>query len=134
MPKNPLSKSARALALLIFCFAFGAASAAAQSTTQGAVGGTVKDPQGAVVKGASVTVRNEETNKEVAATTDDEGRFRVVQLDPGNYTVTINASGFAAFTQQKVVVEVGRITPLDINLGVAGAQETVQVTSEAPVI
>src|SRR5919112_3529532 len=134
MPKNPLSKSARALALLFFCLAFGAASAAAQSTTQGAVGGTVKDPQGAVVANASVTVKNEETNKEVSATTDDEGRFRVVQLDPGNYSVSINASGFAAFTQQKVVVEVGRVTPLDINLGVAGAQETVQVTSDAPVI
>src|SRR5918997_1533552 len=134
MPKNPLSKSASALALLIFCLAFGAPFAAAQSTTQGAVGGTVKDPQGAVVANAAVTVRNEETNKEVSATTDDEGRFRVVQLDPGNYSVTINASGFAAHTQQKVVVEVGRVTPLDVDLGVAGAQETVEVTSDAPVI
>src|SRR5215216_3413091 len=134
MPKNPLSKSACALALLIFCLAFGAPFAAAQSTTQGAVGGTVKDPQGAVVANAPVTVKNEETNKEFAATTDDEGRFRVTSLDPGNYTVTINATGFAAFTQQKVVVEIGRVTPLDIDLSVGGAQETVQVTSEAPVI
>src|SRR5215211_8598877 len=134
MSNNPLRKSASALALLIFCLVTGAPSAWAQSTTQGAVGGTVKDPQGAVVANASVTVKNEETNKEVSATTDDEGRFRVVQLDPGNYSVTINASGFAAFTQQKVVVEVGRVTPIEIDLGVAGAQETVQVTSEAPVI
>ncbi len=133
MPNNPLRKSASALTLLIFCLVM-AAPAWAQSTTQGAVGGTVKDPQGAVVANAPVTVKNEETNKEFAATTDDEGRFRVVQLDPGTYSVTVNASGFAAFTQQKVVVEVGRVTPLDINLGVAGAQETVQVTSEAPVI
>jgi outer membrane receptor protein involved in Fe transport len=57
-----------------------------------------------------------------------------VQLDPGTYSVTINATGFSAFTQQKVVVEVGRVTPLDIDLAVGGAQETVQVTSEAPVI
>ncbi|MBV9927730.1 MAG: TonB-dependent receptor [Acidobacteria bacterium] len=134
MFKNSLRKSASALGLLIFCLVMAAPAAWAQSTTQGAVGGTVKDPQGSVVANASVTVRNEETNKEVSATTDDEGRFRVVQLDPGNYTVAINASGFAAFTQQKVVVEVGRVTPLDISLGIAGAQETVQVTSEAPVI
>jgi outer membrane receptor protein involved in Fe transport len=134
MFKKPLSKTVSALALLIFCLVTAAPSAWAQSTTQGAVGGTVKDPQGAVVANASVAVKNEETNKEVTATTDDEGRFRVVQLNPGNYTVTISSSGFAAFTQQKVVVEVGRITPLDINLGVAGAQETVQVTSDAPVI
>jgi hypothetical protein len=122
------------LALLIFCLAFGAPFAAAQSTTQGAVGGTVKDPQGAVVPNAPVTVRNEQTNKEVSATTDDEGRFRVVQLDPGNYTVVINASGFAAYTQQRVVVEVGRVTPLEIALSVSGASENVIVTSEAPVI
>ena len=134
MPNNPLRKSTSVLALLIFCLVAAAPSAWAQSTTQGAVGGTVKDPQGAVVANASVTVKNEETNKEVSATTDSEGRFRATQLDPGNYTVVINASGFAAFTQQKVVVEVGRVTPLDIALGVAGAQETVQVTSEAPVI
>lgn len=133
MFKNPLRKSAAALTLLIFCLVM-AVPAWAQSTTQGAIGGTVKDPQGAVVANAAVTVKNEETNKEVSATTDDEGHFRVVQLDPGNYTVVINASGFAAFTQQKVVVEVGRVTPVDIGLGVAGAQETVQVTSEAPVI
>src|SRR5829696_6738944 len=134
MPNKPLRKSASVLALLVFCLVMGATPAWAQSTTQGAIGGTVKDPQGAVVANAPVTAKNEETNKEVSATTDSEGRFRVVQLDPGNYSVTINASGFAAFTQQKVVVEVGRVTPLDIDLGVAGAQETVQVTSEAPVI
>ncbi|MFL6333299.1 MAG: TonB-dependent receptor domain-containing protein [Pyrinomonadaceae bacterium] len=133
MSNNPLRKTASALTLLIFCLVT-AAPVWAQSTTQGAVGGTVQDPQGAVVKGASITVKNEETNKEVSATTDDEGRFRVTSLDPGNYTVTVNASGFAAFTQQKVIVEVGRVTPLDIDLGVAGAQETVQVTSDAPVI
>ena len=109
-------------------------SAPAQSTTDGAIGGTVKDPNGALVTGAAVTVRNEEPNKETSATTDDEGRFRVSQLQPGNYTVTISASGFAAYTQQKVIVEVGRVTPLDINLSLTGAQETVQVTSEAPVI
>ncbi|HEX8292248.1 MAG TPA: carboxypeptidase-like regulatory domain-containing protein, partial [Pyrinomonadaceae bacterium] len=133
MPKNPLRKAAPALTLLIFCLVMAAPAAWAQSTTQGAVGGTVKDPQGAVVANAAVTVKNEETNKEMSATTDDEGRFRVVQLDPGNYVVTVNASGFTA-AQQRVVVEVGRVTPLDIDLSVGGAQETVQVTSEAPVI
>ena len=49
MSKNPLRKSACTLALLLFCLAFGAGNVAAQSTTQGAIGGTVKDPQGAVV-------------------------------------------------------------------------------------
>ncbi|MCA1635740.1 MAG: TonB-dependent receptor [Acidobacteria bacterium] len=109
-------------------------AAFAQSNTDGAIGGTIKDQQGAVVTGAAVSVVNEGTNKESTGTTDDEGSFRIVQLQPGNYTVKINQSGFAPFTQQHVVVEVGRVTSLDIPLGLVGAQETVEVTAEAPVI
>lgn len=106
----------------------------AQSTTDGAIGGTVKDPQGAVLPSASVAVRNVETNRESTATTDDEGRFRITQLQPGNYTVSINVTGFNPFKQERVVVEVGRVTSLDIPLAVTGTQETVEVLSEAPVI
>jgi hypothetical protein len=120
--------------MLLFCLAFGFGHAAAQSTTDGAIGGVVKDSQGAVVQNASITVKNEETNSEKTATTDSEGRFRVVQLQPGTYSVSATATGFGAYTQQKVVVEVGRVSALEIALGVAGAQETVEVTSEAPVI
>src|SRR3712207_1112840 len=134
MSKHLLRMSASALTLLLLCMAFGTGRVSAQSTTDGAIGGTVKDPQGAVVQNAAVTVRNEETNRETSATTDSEGRFRVPQLQPGSYTVTINATGFSAFTRTKVVVEVGRITPLDIDLSVGGVGETVQVTGEAPVI
>jgi hypothetical protein len=125
---------ARVLALLVLCLAFGFSQAAAQSTTDGAISGTVKDPNGAVVTGANVTVRNEGTNTEKTATTDDEGRFRVVQLQPGNYTVTIAGTGFAEYRQANVVVEVGRITSIEPTLGVSGVGETVEVTAEAPVI
>ncbi len=109
-------------------------SASAQSTVDGAISGVVEDPNGAIVRGATVSIRNEGTNLERTGTTDDEGRFRVVQLPPGNYTVTVNVPGFANFSQQNVVVEVGQVTPLDINLAVQGTTETVQVSAEAPVI
>jgi hypothetical protein len=80
MSRSILHRAASALALAALCLAFGAGRAAGQSTTNGAVGGTVKDPNGAVVVGATVTVTSRETNREGAATTDDEGRFRVVEL------------------------------------------------------
>jgi hypothetical protein len=118
----------------LFVIATTCGAAFAQSTTDGAIGGVVKDPNGAVVPNASVTARNEETNAEKTATSDDEGHFRIVQLQPGNYTVTINATNFSAFTQQKIVVEVGRVTSLEIPLSVGGATESVEVTAEAPVI
>jgi hypothetical protein len=120
--------------LLFFCIALGAASAAAQSTVTGAIGVVAKDPQGAVIPGATVTAHNEETNKEATATTDSEGRARVTELQPGHYTLIVNANGFASFTQQNVIVEVGRVTSVDAPLSVGAAKETVQVTAEAPVI
>jgi hypothetical protein len=118
-------------ALLVFTMS---ALAFAQSTTTGAVGITTTDPQGSVIPNATVTVRNIETNKEETATTDSEGRARVVNLQPGTYSVIVNASGFGAYTQDKVVVEIGRVTSLDVPLTVGGQTANVEVTSDAPVI
>src|SRR5258705_12617591 len=66
------------------------AIATAQSTTSGAIGGVVTNPNKEVVQGAAVSVLNTETNKEDSATTDDQGRFKIVNLRPGRYQVTIN--------------------------------------------
>ncbi len=134
MSRSIIHRSASALMLVALCLAFGAGRAAGQSTTDGAIGGSVKDPNGAVVAGATVVVRNVETNREATAQTDDEGRFRAVQLQPGNYSVKINAAGFGEYTRDSVVVEVGRVTSLDVDLSVTARTETVEVTSEAPVI
>jgi Carboxypeptidase regulatory-like domain/TonB dependent receptor len=134
MSRSILHRSASALMLLVLCLSFGAGRAAAQSTTDGAIGGVVKDPNGAVVAGAAVTVRNVGTNRESTATTDDEGRFRVVQLQPGNYSVKVAATGFGEYTREPVVVEVGLVTSIDIDLALTARTETVEVTSEAPVI
>src|SRR3954464_10999468 len=94
---------------LVTCLfvAMTALNAFAQSTVTGAIGGAVTDPNGAVVPNATVTSRNIETNKEDTATTDSEGRYRIVNLQPGTYTVTINGQGFGTFTREKLVVEVG---------------------------
>jgi len=115
--------------VLAFC-----AAALAQGTVTGAIGGSVTNPNREVVAGATVTVKNNGTGKEDAATTDDSGRFKVSALQPGEYTLTVNASGFAAFSQPKVIVEVGRETTLEVPLSVQGVTGTVQITAEAPVI
>ena len=124
------------LKLSLFCLLLlGVSSfAAAQSTTTGAIGGVVTNPNKEVVPGAAVTVRNLGTNKEDAATTDDTGRFKVANLQPGRYAVTVNSSGFSPLTQENVVVEIGRETGLEIALSVGPVTGTVDVSAEAPVI
>ena len=109
------------------------ATAFAQSSTLGAIGGVVTNPNKEVVPGATITVLNTETNKEDSAIADDQGSFRVSNLAPGNYSVTINGSGFTPFTQS-VVVEVGRVTEVNAALSIGPVSGTVEVTSEAPVI
>src|SRR5438045_4053732 len=115
--------------VLAFC-----AAALAQGTVTGAIGGSVNDPKNAVVAGATVTVKNLETGKEETTTSDHEGRFKVANLQPGSYSVTVNATGFAPYNADKVVVEVGRETSLDVGVGLQGSTNTVQITAEAPVI
>ena len=99
-----------------------------------AIGGVVTNPAKEVVAGAAVAVKNVETNKEDTATTDDTGRFKVSNLQPGLYAVTVNSTGFSPTTVENVTVEVGRETNLEMALSVGPVTGTVDVTAEAPVI
>src|SRR6185295_16178369 len=101
----------------------------AQSTTTGAIGGVVTNPNKEVVPGAAIAVKNTETNKEDSATTDDTGRFKVANLQPGRYSVTVNSSGFSPLTQENVIVEVGRETSLEVGLSVGPVTGQVDVTA-----
>jgi hypothetical protein len=106
----------------------------AQSTTDGAIGGTVYDTHGAVLANAKVTVRNNGTNAEKTATTNDTGFFRITTLQSGAYTVTITQQGFAPYKAEQVIVQVGSVTDVSPRLGVGSTTETVDVTAEAPQI
>jgi hypothetical protein len=128
-----MSKIVKLSFVLLAMFAL-SSIALAQSTTTGAIGGVVTNPNKEVVPGAAVSVRNMETNKEDSATTDGQGRFRIVNLQPGNYAVTINGSGFSPFSQEKVVVEVGRETSIEAPLSIGAVTGNVEVTAEAPII
>ena len=128
-----MSKTVKFLFVSLLVFAFSAV-ALAQSTTTGSIGGVVTNPNKEVVPGAAVTVKNVGTNKEDAGTTDDTGRFKVANLQPGVYSVTVNSSGFSPSTSENIVVEIGRETTLEISLSVGPVTGTVDVSAEAPVI
>lgn len=109
-------------------------SARAQQTISSAtLSGRVEDAAGAVVKGASVTVRNVETNLKHTCTCDEEGLFRFPYLAVGRYAVDVEAPGFAELNRQ-LTLTVGQTLEVSLKLAVEGVSETVSVPADLPVL
>jgi hypothetical protein len=122
------------LAIFTLIMWSGPATLHAQSTTQGAIAGTSLDPSGAVVAGATVTIHNTGTNAEIKLTSDGSGFFKAPLLEPGRYTVSVSAQGFAAYRADNVIVQVGQVTSMEPRLALASSSATVVVTEQAPVM
>lgn len=98
------------------------------------ISGTVTDPQGAVVPGAGIQVRNLGTNVVAKATTSDRGVYQAPPLNPGMYSVTATASGFKSLVRNNIELRVGDRIDLDIKLEIGQVSESVEVTAEAPML
>jgi len=107
-----------------------AASAYAQ-TFRGAINGTVTDPSGAVVPGASVKATNDATAAVHEATTTSDGQFSFQDLNLGTYTITVAAAGFSPVTVEKVDVTAGGAYTLPVKLKVGSAGTSVEVSAAA---
>src|SRR5882762_5496538 len=132
-----MTTSELGISILRYCLTFLsilllASGASAQSSTDGAIGGTVLDSSGAAVPNAKVTVKNKGTNAEETVMTDDTGYFRVGKLQPAAYAVSVDAQGFAPFRAEQVIVQVGSVTEISAHLNVASAGATVVVSAEVP--
>ena len=86
--------------------------------------GTVRDPQGAAVKGATVTARNLATNVSRSATANDEGLYQILGLPPGKYEVTAEAQGFSKAQVPSVTLTVGQRGELDIPMAIGDVNAT----------
>ena len=123
--------------LLFFALAVGVAfltavqPAVAQVTSSATLRGTVRDPNGAVVPNATVTLVNERTKDERKTTSNDEGLYVFTALTPGNYTLRVEAKGFKSVSQSAVAVETSSTRGLDVTLEIGAASETVTVVSGA---
>ena len=131
MPKST-THVVRMLAILVLARGLLGLTAFAQSNTDGAIGGTVTDQSGAVIPGATVKATNMGTNAVSTATSDGAGRFRVIQLKPGSYSVEVASGSFSPYKATNVIVEVGRVTNLEAKMSVGTKSEAVDVTGEAP--
>ena len=106
--------------VFLLVFATCALSAIAQSqASTGQIIGTVKNPAGELVPGATVTVTNPATGLSRSLTTNDQGGFSAVNLPSGDYTIDVEAPGFGRFTQTGYKVEVGSALTAGSRGGVA---------------
>ncbi len=113
---------------------FGSTSAMAQAPT-GDIAGRVVDSSGAVLPGAVVTVSGGALIQPLSATTGDTGTYLFPGLQPGNtYTVKFELTGFRTLIVERVAVSVGGNTTTNATLEVSALQETVTVSSEAPLV
>lgn len=126
--------AARFLSLILLILGLGI-SALAQSN-KGAIVGTVKDPNDALVTNAKITVTSAKTGEVRTAESGGEGTYTVTNLEPGVYNVSAEAAGFQTVNIERVQVETNSRLPLDIQFAaVAGGTGTVTVTAEsAPLV
>ena len=118
---------------LILLLSISTLPALAQVT--GSIAGTVRDSTGAVLPGATVTVRGPSLQREsVTVTTNADGTYRIPLVPPGTYSVTTELSGFTTQVRQGVGVALNQQTTLDVTLAVGGVTESLQVSAEAPLI
>src|SRR2546422_4419634 len=110
------------------------ATAALAQTSRGTISGSIVDPSGAMVTGASVKLEQAETGLTSSTVTTNAGLFSFTDLPPGIYTITVSQPGFATQRIQQVRVEVGKTTNLPVNLSIASAAQSVEITAAAAAI
>jgi len=103
-------------------------------STYGAVTGSVTDPSGAAITDAKVTLTNLGTAETRTQPTNADGLYSFVNLIPGNYKIDVEKPGFKHITRTPIVVEVQQSAKIDVTLPVGQANETVEVTSETPLL
>ena len=103
-------------------------------STNATVDGTIRDDQGGVLPGVTVTVIKSDTGLTRSVVTGERGSYRVSELPPGRYTIKAELPGFASVERQDIVLALGNNLTLNLELKVAAVQETVTVTGQSPLV
>ena len=95
----------------------------------GSVVGTVTDPSGSAIAGATVTLTNSGTNQKLTADTGSNVGYRFVNLVPGNYKVEVDSAGFKHYIRDQINVQVDAVIRIDVSMQIGEQTQTVEVTS-----
>jgi hypothetical protein len=102
--------------------------------TWGAISGFVSDPTGAAIPNANITATEVKTGVETKGVTDSVGLYNITHLDPGEYTVRVEAAGFKSFVQEHVLLQVDSTFRIDVKLVVGRVNQEVTVTAAPPLL
>jgi hypothetical protein len=119
------------------CFALVAAlsgAGLAMAQTTGSIDGTVRDAQGLVMPGVTVTLTGAAVLGQRTTTTVEDGTYRFRDLRPGSYNILYELSGFQTLNREGIIVETGKLVTVNVSLNLATVAETVTVTGESPVV
>jgi hypothetical protein len=132
MNLRPRTKTALLLCAVLLAVVSLVGSAAFAQVTSGTISGSVKDPSGAYVKDASVTVANPANGLTRSVTTSDNGEFVASGLYPGTYNITVEAGGFKKLEKSGFVLNAaGKLDTGELVLAMGAATESVNVTADA---
>jgi carboxypeptidase family protein len=102
--------------------------------TGSTISGLVRDSSQAVIAGATVTVTNTDTGISKVRQTVGSGRYRIGELNPGTYQVTVSMTGFSTVTRKEIQLQVGQELALNFDLQVGAMETQVDVTAEVPLV
>ena len=120
------------VALIGVACLLGSGATYGQATTS--VRGTISDPNGSPIAGASVVLANTESKTERTVMTGDQGEYQFLLVPPGTYTLSVTAAGFRRYEQKGLALLVNTPTAINVQMKIGAASEVVTVTSEAPAI
>jgi Carboxypeptidase regulatory-like domain len=122
------------LSLLLVALLAASRLACGQASTAGALSGTVVDPTGAVIPGATLTISQPSTGFTRTMTAAGNGAYSFPDLIPGQYVLKVSAKGFADAISNDVTVVTGRVLDLNIHMTVGSSTQTVEVSSQGEVL
>ena len=133
-PLEGFTPMLRTFTAFLLSIALGTAAFAQSTAINGNIEGTVKDEQGSLLPGVTVTVTNIDTGDSRVVVTNESGVYRAPLLSLGTYRVAAELQGFKKFEQTGVSLRAGQTAVIDVSLSVGALAETITVTADAPVV
>src|SRR5688500_13576496 len=117
---------------LVICLLF--VGPAYAQLDRGTISGTVLDPSGGAIPGATVTITAAGTNVSHNAVTNEHGQYNMPNLPIGTYSIKYEATGFKVLVRENITLQISQVLRIDVRMEVGIAADVVNVTAEAPLV